>query len=387
MPKRTKSALAATLLVTSALASGCGMLDFQKKEEIDPPQDIAYLEDSTETEVTANVETETEDGTLEGTEEGKEEGKGTDVNKEEEGTEKADESGEKAGTSQTEIYLIDANGYVVPQTLTLPKAENEAKQALEYMVANGPVSEILPNGFKAVLPADTSINSVEIKEGVATVDFSKEFKEYKAEEETSILEAITWTLTQFDGVKQVKLQIEGTALSEMPVNKTAIPSAASRNMGINTDTSESSDIMNTRPVTVYFMAGDTDNYYYVPVTKRVSNSEGDVEAVLSSLIKGPGYSTPLVSEFRPDTELLDEPGLKDGVVSLNFNESIYSSFDGEEKVVSEHLLNELVLSLTEQKGIDKVDVQVNGKYDLMKEDGKKLTEPVSRPESLNTGKY
>ncbi len=377
MPKRTKSALAATLLVTTTLASGCGMLDFQKKEEIDPPQDIAYLEDSTETEVTANVETETSDGTVEE----------KDAAAKEEGAEKAEEKGEKAGTSQTEIYLIDANGYVVPQTLTLPKAENEAKQALEYMVANGPVSEILPNGFKAVLPPDTSINSVDIKDGVATVDFSKEFKEYKAEEETSILEAVTWTLTQFEGVKKVKLQIEGTALKEMPVNKTAIPSNTSRNIGINTDTTESSDIMNTRPVTVYFMAGDTDNYYYVPVTKRISNAEGDVEAVLASLIKGPGYSTPLVSEFRPDTELLDEPSVKDGVVSLNFNESIYSSFDGEEKVVSQHLLNELVLSLTEQKGIDKVDVQVNGEYDLMQEDGKKLTEPVSRPENLNTGEY
>ena len=120
MPKRTKSALAATLLVTTTLASGCGMLDFQKKEEIDPPQDIAYLEDSTETEVTANVETETSDGTVEE----------KDAAAKEEGAEKAEEKGEKAGTSQTEIYLIDANGYVVPQTLTLPKAENEAKQAL-----------------------------------------------------------------------------------------------------------------------------------------------------------------------------------------------------------------------------------------------------------------
>lgn len=36
----------------------------------------------------------------------------------------------------------------------------------------------MPNGFRAVLPADTSV-SVDIKDGTAVVDFSNEFKNYK----------------------------------------------------------------------------------------------------------------------------------------------------------------------------------------------------------------
>jgi germination protein M len=356
MPLRTKSMLVATVLISSVLVSGCGLFDLPKKEEIDPPQDVTYLKEEGEGEKAVNSE---------------------DVN-----------TAEEAGQIQTELYLMDSNGFIVPQTIPLPNTESVAKQAIEYLVANGPVTEMLPNGFKAVLPADTAVKSVDIKDGAATVDFSKEFKEYKAEDEKKILESVTWTLTQFDNVDKVNLQIEGKALKEMPVNKTAIEDGTSRLMGINNDHTESTDIMNTRPVTVYYMSGETDNYYYVPVTKRISNQKKDnVEAVVSSLIKGPGYSSPLVTEFRPDAALLDEPKIEDGVVTLNFNESIYSSFDDEEKIVSGHLLNELVLSLTEQSDIKKVAIQVNGEKELLKEDGKKLTEPVTRPETVNTGKY
>ena len=356
MPLRTKSMVVSTILISSVLVSGCGLFDLPKKEEIDPPQDVTYLQE----------EAEGEEG----------------VSKEE------TNNAEEASKIQTELYLMDANGYIVPQTIPLPNTESVAKQALEYLVTNGPVTEMLPNGFKAVLPTDTAVKSVDIKDGVATVDFSKEFKEYKAEDETKILESVTWTLTQFDKVDKVKLQIEGKALKEMPVGKTDIEKGISRLMGINNDQTNSTDIMNTRPVTVYYMSGETDHYYYVPVTKRISNQEeNQVEAVVSSLIDGPGYSSPLVTEFRPDAALLEQPKVKDGVVTLNFNESIYSSFDGEEKIVSAHLLNELVLSLTEQKNVEKVAIQVNGESELLKEDDQKLSEPVTRPENVNTGKY
>jgi germination protein M len=70
---------------------------------------------------------------------------------------------------------------------------------------------------------------------------------------------------------------------------------------------------------------------------------------------------------------------------LNFNENIFGSF--EEKEISQHLLDALVLSLTEQEGVEKVAVQVNGKTDIKNDNGKKLTEPVTRPEKVNTGSF
>lgn len=341
------------LLLFSVLLSGCGLLNNEGEKKIDPTKEVTY-EETGETKATKETTA----------------------------------KGEKEAVEDmvmTELYLLDKDGYVVPQTLSLSKTEGIAKQAIDHLVQNGPVTDMLPNGFKAVLPADTQA-SVNIKDSVATVDFSKEFANYKAEDEVKILQAVTWTLTQFDSVETVKLQINGNELTEMPVNKTPIGNGLTRASGINIDTNDVVDLANTRAVTVYYLGGEEDSYYYVPVTKRVSNKITDnVEAAVNELIEGPNYTTNLLSDFVSGVELIDKPKIENGKVTLNFNESIFGSF--EEKMVSQHLINTLVLSLTEQKGIESVSVLVNGKAELVNEKGEKLTEPVTRPEKVNTGSF
>ncbi|GLB58417.1 GerMN domain-containing protein [Cytobacillus sp. NCCP-133] len=352
-----KTTIVSAVLVSSVLLSGCGLFGSQGKEKVDPPKAVTY---SDEGENTA------------------EETNGTEA-------ESAENEEGVVANLKTELYLIDKNGYVVSQTLELPKTNSVATQALEYLVENGPVTDLLPNDFRAVLPADTKV-SVNIEDKVATVDFSKEFQEYAPEDEMKILESVTWTLTQFDSIDKVKLTLNGHELKEMPVNGTPISGSLSRANGINMDTAEVVDITNTKPVTVYYLGGDEENYYYVPVTKRVSNkTDNNVEAVVNELVKGPNYASNLVTDFLPDVELLEDPMIEDGKVTLNFNESVFSSF--EEKIISKHLLNALVLSLTEQKDIESVAVTVDGKAEIVNEDGEKLTEPVTRPENVNTGSF
>jgi germination protein M len=357
MSIKKTTGLVSAVLVSSVILSGCGLFGGEEKTQIDPPQEVSYLEEgqqSVETKETTGAET---------------------------------TAGEEAGEASvmTELYLIDKNGFVVPQTVALSNRDDVATQALEYLVTNGPVSEMLPNGFRAVLPADTNV-SVNVNGGVATVDFSKEFKNYQPKDEKKILEAVTWTLTQYDSIKKVKFQMNGHEMTEMPVNGTPISTEVSRSMGINMDTAEVVDITNTKPVTVYYLGGDESNYYYVPVTKRVSNTTTDpVVAVVDELVKGPNISSGLVSEFLSSVELVDKPTVADGKVTLNFNEAVYGSFD--EKMVSEQLLTSLVLSLTEQQGIESVAVMVEGDTNIVNENGEKLTEPVTRPEKVNTGSF
>ncbi|MCM3572104.1 GerMN domain-containing protein [Mesobacillus subterraneus] len=356
MSKNKKAVVVtAATLATTVFLSGCGLFGGEEKKKIDPPQDVTFMEEGEALDENVSTET-TEDGT------------------------------EAVETSiQTELYLIDKNGYVVSQTMDLPKTESVAKQALEYLVANGPVEQMLPNGFRAVLPADTQM-TVNIKDGTATVDFSKEFGSYQKEDEKRILQAVTWTLTQFDTIDEVKLQMNGTPLEAMPVGGTPIGGKLSRADGINTDNTDVVDITNTKAVTVYYIGGEEGAYYYVPVTKRVSNEMKDnITAIVNELVEGPAYASNLLSDFQPGVKLLDAPKVEDGKVTLNFNESIYGSF--EEKMVSEHLLNSLVLSLTEQTGVESVALTVNGKADVLTESGEKLAEPVTRPEKVNTGSF
>lgn len=355
MAKKAKVSIAVTVLASSVYLSGCGLFSFgDKKEKIDPPQDTSYLKEGEKVDTAK-----------------KEEGKETSAKKEE-----ATEN-----SVMTELYLIDKNGYVVSQSIPLPGKESVAKQALEHLVVNGPVQEVLPNGFRAVIPADTQV-SVDIKDGVAVADFSPEFKEYQPEDEQRILESITWTLTQFDSVEKVELRVNGYPLTEMPVAGTPISEdGLTRKTGINVDTSGVADPTSTKPLTVYYVSQTDKETYYVPVTKRVSSNEtDDVKAVVNELIEGPGYASSLVSDFT-GAELLDDPKIKDGNVTLNFNEGVYGSV--EEKLVSEHMLNALVLSLTEQRDIKGVSVEVNGEAASVAKDGEAVTEPVTRPENVN----
>lgn len=355
-----KKTLVSTVFVSALLLSGCGLFGAEEKAEIDPPKEVTYTDEKAE----VTEKTNTTDNT-------------TAADKEKDAS--------VEDTRKTELYLFDKNGYVVPQTLELPKTESVAKQALEYLVKNGPVTEMLPNGFQAVIPDETKI-SVNVKDKVATVDFSSEFKNYKAEDELKILQSITWTLTQFDSIEQVKLQMNGHPLEEMPVNGTPIGDELTRKVGINLDVSQAGDITNTKPLTVYYIGGEADSYYFVPVTKRVSNKvESNIDAAINELVKGPSVASNLLNEFNSDVELLDEPKVEDGKVTLNFNESIFGSFD--KKMISQNVLESLVLTLTEQKGIESVAITVDGKAELMNEDGKKLTKPVTRPENVNTGSF
>jgi germination protein M len=358
MSKKTKTAIVITVLTSSVYLSGCGLLGGGEKAKIDPPADVSYLEEGEKVDaVEENGEGEVTSST-------------------------STEESEAAESVMTELYLIDSNGYVVSQKMALPSTESIAKQALEYLVVDGPVQNMLPNDFRAVLPAGTQI-SVNIKDGTAVADFSSEFQNYQPEDEQKILESVTWTLTQFDSVEKVELRVNGYELTEMPVNGTPInQNGLSRKVGINLDTSGITDLTDTHPVTVYFVSQKGDNTYYVPVTKRVSNKvDNKIEAVVQQLIDGPGSQKNLLSDFT-GVALLDEPKVEDGQVTLNFNEGVYGSF--EEKIVSEHFMNALVLSLTEQESVKSVSVMVNGESELVNDQGETMSEPVTRPENVNT---
>jgi germination protein M len=156
--------------------------------------------------------------------------------------------------------------------------------------------------------------------------------------------------------------------------------------GINIDNSDVVDVMNSELVTLYFLAQEGEHTYYVPVTKRVSEtSEDKIVATVNELIQGPALAGGLLSEFNGEAELIGEPVYENGVVTLNFNEAILGNLEG--TAISQHVLNSLVLSLTEQPGVESVSIQVNGKTDIKTDTGEELTKPVTRPQTVNTGKF
>jgi germination protein M len=348
MRKSIKSGAPLLLLSVSLLVTGCGLGGKDAGKELDPPK-VNYVEE------------------------------GQSLDKKNKAV-----SAEK--THKRQLFLFDSNGMVVPQVLALPKNDETAKQVLQYLVKDGPITNLIPNGFQAVLPADTEVLSVQIKNGTATANFSKEFTEYKAGDETKILQAITYTLTQFDNIKKVKIQIEGKNQNAMPVNQTPVGEGVSRLDGINLENGNVADITNSELVTLYFLAQTQDQTYYVPVTRRIAKQGTDlVTATIEQLIDGPSTQSKLLTDFRTDVKLLSTPLMKDGVVTLNFNGALLDN--KEESMITDEVLNSIVLSLTELPEVKKVAIQVDGKSAIFNEKGKELTAPVSRPKDVNTGEF
>ncbi|RAS82421.1 GerMN domain-containing protein [Priestia endophytica] len=351
---KIKITAVSTMLATSMLLTGCGLFGGEDvAEEIDPPQDVEYTKDNQKIK-----------------EEGKE-------------TTKEEKSKKAEKTLTREVYLIDKNGFVVPQTIDVPKADAAAAEIIEYLVVGGPIDQMLPNGFRAVLPAGTEVKSVNLKEnGTLVVDFSPEFKEYKAEDESRILQSLTWTLTQFDAVKNVQLQINGYDQKEMPVNKTPISEELTRADGINMQTEGITDMTSTSSATLYYLSQNADGTYYVPVTKRLDLGKTDEErftAVVDSLINE--VPKGLVGDFNNEAALVAKPEYEDGTVTLTFNKALLNS--AEKSQLSKHVVDALALSLTEQKGVENVSIEVKGQKNITVDSGQKLTEEVSRPENIN----
>lgn len=336
------------------LISGCGLGNKDKVADIDPPQNIEYVDSESELEDSGLTEDDSEEGNQE-------------TGQETESTEMI----------KRQIFLLDSNGMVSPQLVDIPVPESKevAKQALEYLVKDGPVTNHLPNGFQAVLPAGTEVLGVNIKEGVATADFSEEFKEYEASDEQKILQSITWTLTQFESIDRVKIRINGHEQEVMPVNGTPISGGVSRQDGINIDAEGVTDMTNSFGVTVYFLAQSGDHTYYVPVTKRINGKESDtVTAVINGLIEGPSLQSGLFSDFSTELELLESLVDEDGLVTLNFNEALLN----QQHIISNDVLNSLVLSLTENEDVSGIAIQVNGEANVLTESGDQLAQPVTR---------
>ncbi|MFD2046249.1 GerMN domain-containing protein [Ornithinibacillus salinisoli] len=333
----------------SIILSGCFQGE-QSLEDMDPPQDAEAVDND----LTSSTESEDEG----------------------EDTEATDTT--EAETVERQLYLLDANGMVASQTLELPVLESKAvaEQVLQYLVKDGPVTELLPNGFQAVLPAGTEILGLDIEEdGTLIVDVSKEFEEYEAEDEVKILEAMTFTLTQFDNVEKVKLRINGHEQNAMPVNGTPIGDGYTRANGINITETDNIDLINSKAVTMYFPAEHDENRYFVPVTHHVKTEQGDtLHAIVESLVDGPGYVTNLMQVFNSGTELTEAPTLNNGVLELVFNENVLL----ENSVISDEVMETLVRTLTERQDVEAVNVRVENVDQLVNESGEAYSEPVTK---------
>ena len=232
---------------------------------------------------------------------------------------------------------------------------SKVKEALLTLIQEGPNESRVPNGFKAIIPSDTKINSIDLQDGILKVDFSKELLDVNEEMEEKVVEAIVYTATSIKEVKSVIIFVDGDVLTKLPKSGINLPSTLDRSFGINKEYDlTSTDSINQ--VTVYYVDEYNDSYYYVPVTKYLNDDRDKIKIIIDELTSANMYQTNLMSFLNSNTELLDIQQ-SENVLSLNFNSYIFN--DATKKDILEEVIYTICLSVGDNYNVEEVVFQVD----------------------------
>lgn len=251
-----------------------------------------------------------------------------------------------------EIFLIDKNNYVARTSIILKstKTEDKIRELLESLIIDGKKESSIPNGFRAIIPVDTKILNIDLKDGTVKINFSKEFLEIGENLEEKMIESITFTLTSIKEIKGILIYVEGELLNTLPKSKVKIPPYLTRDFGVN----KVYDIVNTKNIsstTVYYINKHDGEYYYVPVTKVTNSDKEKIKIIIDELTSGPIYESNLMSFLNSNTELLDYE-IKEKNISLKFNNYILDNITT--KKILEEVKYSISLSINDNYSLEKV---------------------------------
>ncbi len=114
---------------------------------------------------------------------------------------------DQENASRLMLYFSNEAGTAIVPVTTYVGGQADAFAAMSELV-KGPGE----GGLKNLFPKDTALLGVDVDdEGIATVDFSKEFKSVAddAQVQKALTRCITLTLMQFDNIEEVRILVEG----------------------------------------------------------------------------------------------------------------------------------------------------------------------------------
>ena len=256
------------------------------------------------------------------------------------------------------IYLLDKNDYIGRSSIVTCNCDvvSKAKQLIEGLIIDGMQSNIIPNGFRSILPPNTKILNLSLDNDVLTIDFSKDILDISKDYEEKMIEALVYTLTNLEGINKIKILVESNELKNLPNSGKKLNEILDKSFGINKEYSLTT-LNNAQAYTVYYVSSYNDNYYYVPVTKYINNDNQDkIKLIINTLATSFSYESNLMSFLNESTKLLNYE-LNDDSITLNFNEMILND------IASGSILEEVVyticLSLEDSLGVKEVVFNTN----------------------------
>ena len=263
------------------------------------------------------------------------------------------------------VYLLDSNDYVA-RVLISASNESSVSKALsliDALIIGGKKENVIPNGFRSIMPSGTKVNDIKLEAGVLIIDFSKDILDIDKKYEDKMIESLTYTLTSINGIDSIKLLVDGKELKKLPNSNKLLPTFLDKSYGIN-KIYEITNVGNIDSYTVYFVNSVNDNKYYIPVTKYVNDYKQDkIRIIIDELASSFTYQSNLSSFLNENTKLLNYEVI-DKQIKLNFNDMIFSDITNND--ILEEVVYTICLSINDSIDIDSVVFLANDREILKK---------------------
>lgn len=245
----------------------------------------------------------------------------------------------------TDVYLRtmvfkDKDNELIPISVNFHsqvELEEEVRNCIDFMKSK----ELMSYGLYPVLSEDLEVESVDVKDKLLTINFNDQL--YSNQDALDIIEALTFTMTDNQDIRQLKLQIQGEDVSYLP-NSTIPLSSLTHELGLNNFEETSQLLHQTIPVMVYHQKIINQYSYYVPTTMRIDENES-LESQVQTIL----------SYVQSKIHLLDAK-LENGLLTINIDSNVL--LDNEK--IDQNLEDLIVLSLSSLKDVKDVEIKING---------------------------
>ena len=237
-----------------------------------------------------------------------------------------------------QVYLMDEDRLLVPLAIACEENDDSRHQIevmLEYLSGKQPLA-----GFESFFTQEDVVDTIQVEEGCATLNFNERFLSYDAENELRLLEAIVWGATQFADVEQVVLQLDGVTLTNLPLANTPITQPLTRAIGINHFETSSATLHDSVSLLVYGTKKIEGTHYLIPRSRRVDAASSESLAAQAAAVMADLSASGTLASTMEEHALKVEVA-QEGIIDLTLDQSIFTS----DLTLKEDDINELVLSL------------------------------------------
>lgn len=217
------------------------------------------------------------------------------------------------------VYLL--NNDLLVQTEVISNKDDINDKILEIidtLTINGSKKNYINEEFIPVIPANTKVLDLELKDKLLKINFSKDFNNA----DIKAIESLVYSLTELEEVDSIMLFVEGVKIDK--IGDKIIPNVLNRDFGIN-KVYNITTLNNVYKATMYYYVNINDNFNVVPVTLFTNDNVNKVEIIVEKLKSAPIYQSNLMSFLADNAKLLDYE-IEENKIRLEFENALLDNF-------------------------------------------------------------